>query len=160
MPGRQRQRKCYKTASVVKTAADLLDVEAIDARGGRAPDPRDDGKESHRRQTGQYEDRNHLRQMRRAQPPAGRKRRDPRQVRLQAVRPQARDALGSMQTVTKEISSAENSPTGKSAISCPAPSQKIFRFRRRANQRYQLARLAPTGGAYRDRHGRRARDAV
>jgi len=51
-------------------------------------------------------------------------------------------------------------PDGQISKSCPAHLQKIFRFPRRANQRYQLARLAPTGGAYRDRHGRRARDAV
>jgi hypothetical protein len=34
-------------------------------------------------------------------------------------------------------------PSGKSAKSCPAPSQKIFRFRRRANQFYQLAPSHP-----------------
>ena len=49
---------------------------------------------------------------------------------------------------------------GKSAKCCPYPIEKIFRFRRRANQFYQLARLAPTRGAARDRHGRRARDAM
>jgi|SRR6267142_432884 len=30
-------------------------------------------------------------------------------------------------------------PTGKSAKTCPAPYEKIFRLTRRANQRYQLA---------------------
>jgi hypothetical protein len=34
-------------------------------------------------------------------------------------------------------------PTGKSLKTCPAPLRKIFRFRRRANQRYQLAPSFP-----------------
>jgi hypothetical protein len=34
-------------------------------------------------------------------------------------------------------------PTGKSVKTCPAPLRKIFRFRRRANQRYQLAPSFP-----------------
>ena len=34
-------------------------------------------------------------------------------------------------------------PTGKSVKTCPAPLKKIFRFRRRANQRYQLAPSFP-----------------
>ena len=37
-------------------------------------------------------------------------------------------------------------PTGKSPKICPAPSRKIFRFRRRANQRYQLAPSLPMEG--------------
>ena len=46
-------------------------------------------------------------------------------------------------------------------VSRPAGLRKIFRFRRRANQRYQLApSRAPQGGALRDRHERWARDAV
>src|SRR6478735_9303914 len=76
------------------------DVEASDARGGRAPDPRDHGKESTRRQTGQHADRDNLRQMRRTQPRPGGKRHHPRQVRLQAMRPQARDALSGGQCVS------------------------------------------------------------
>jgi hypothetical protein len=35
----------------------------------------------------------------------------------------------------------QNNPTGKSAKTCPPLAQKIFRLTRRANQRYQLARL-------------------
>src|SRR5437764_13356851 len=69
------------------------DVEASDARGGRAPDPRDDGKEGPRRQTGQHPDRGGLRQMVRAEPRPGGKGRDPRQVRLQAMRRQTGDAV-------------------------------------------------------------------
>jgi hypothetical protein len=34
-------------------------------------------------------------------------------------------------------------PTGKSVKTCPAPLKKIFRFPRRANQRYQLAPSFP-----------------
>src|ERR1700682_666025 len=34
-------------------------------------------------------------------------------------------------------------PTGKSVKTCPAPSRKIFRLSRRANQRYQLAPSFP-----------------
>jgi hypothetical protein len=34
-------------------------------------------------------------------------------------------------------------PTGKSVKTCPAPLRKIFRFPRRANQRYQLAPSFP-----------------
>jgi hypothetical protein len=41
----------------------------------------------------------------------------------------------------------QNNATGKSLKTCPALSQKIFRFRRRANQRYQLAPSHPTRGA-------------
>ena len=51
-------------------------------------------------------------------------------------------------------------PDGQIAQTCPAYQRKIFRFRRRANHLYKLARLVPTRGAYRDRHGRRARDAM
>ena len=44
-------------------------------------------------------------------------------------------------------------PSGKSANQSPALPRKIFRFRRRANHLYKLARLVPRGAA-RDRHGR------
>jgi hypothetical protein len=37
-------------------------------------------------------------------------------------------------------------PTGKSTKSCPALAQKIFLLTRRANQRYQLARLTRQEG--------------
>jgi len=51
--------------------------------------------------------------------------------------------------------------TGKSPKICPAVFRKIFRFRRGANQGYQLApSRAPQGGALRDRHERWVRDAV
>src|SRR5437016_8657021 len=46
------------------------------------------------------------------------------------------------------------------AESCPAISQKIFRFALPPNQTYNFRRPASTRGAYRDRHGRGARDAV
>src|SRR5438874_6757709 len=92
MPGRQRKRECEKTASVVKTGA-ILEDEAIDARGGGAPDPRDDGEEDHRREAGQYPDRGGVRQMRRAQPRAGGKGRDAREIRVQELRSKAGDAL-------------------------------------------------------------------
>src|SRR6059058_4097246 len=69
------------------------DVEASDARGGRAPDPRDDGKEGSRRQAGQHPDRGGLRQMRRAEPRPGGEGRHPRQIRLQAMRRQTGDAV-------------------------------------------------------------------
>ena len=52
-------------------------------------------------------------------------------------------------------------PTGKSAKTCPAVCRKIFRFPRRANQRYQLAPSCTSQrGALRDRHERWVRDAV
>jgi len=50
--------------------------------------------------------------------------------------------------------------TGKSPISCPARQQKIFRFRRRANQRYQLAPSRLTGGAYAQSSRNARRDAM
>ena len=50
--------------------------------------------------------------------------------------------------------------TGKSPISCPARPQKIFRFRRRANQRYQLAPSRLTGGAYAQSSRNARRDAM
>jgi hypothetical protein len=48
----------------------------------------------------------------------------------------------------------------QSDLPCPVPFQKIFRFPRRANHLYKFARPAPHRGAFRDRHGRRVRDAV
>src|SRR5882757_9479588 len=39
------------------------------------------------------------------------------------------------------------STTGKSAKTCPAPSQKIFRFCRRANQGHNLRHPVPPRGA-------------
>jgi hypothetical protein len=48
----------------------------------------------------------------------------------------------------------------QSDLPCPVPFRKIFRFLRRANHLYKLARPAPHRGAFRDRHGRRVRDAV
>jgi hypothetical protein len=46
-------------------------------------------------------------------------------------------------TAQKRLCPPRFSPTGKSLKICPALSQKIFRFRRRANQRYQLAPSHP-----------------
>jgi hypothetical protein len=40
----------------------------------------------------------------------------------------------------------QNNPTGKSQKTCPAPSRKIFRLTRRANQRYQLGPSHPEEG--------------
>src|SRR4029077_8019162 len=40
----------------------------------------------------------------------------------------------------------QNNPTGKSAKTCPALSRKIFRLTRRANQRYDSARLTRQEG--------------
>ena len=68
-------------------------VEAIDARGGRASDPRNHGAQVHRHEAGLYPDRGHLRKMRRTKSHLGRKGRDPRQIRLQAMRTPARDVL-------------------------------------------------------------------
>src|SRR4051794_15755730 len=41
---------------------------------------------------------------------------------------------------------ANQHPTGKSAKSCPVPRAKIFRFRRRANHRFNSARLTADEG--------------
>ena len=57
---------------------------------------------------------------------------------------------------------AEKSPARKLRIALrfqadlgrPVPLEKIFRWSRRANQRYQLAPSHPRGGADRDRHER------
>ena len=48
----------------------------------------------------------------------------------------------------------------QSDLPCPVSCKKIFRFPRRANHLYKLARPASHRGAFRDRHGRRVRDAV
>src|SRR5260370_1862150 len=65
----------------------------MDADAGGAPDPRDEGKEDHRREAGQYKDRGGVRQMRRAQPRAGGEGRDAREIRMQELRAKAGDAL-------------------------------------------------------------------
>src|SRR5258708_32152233 len=70
-----------------------VDVEAVDARGGRALDPRNHGAQGHCREAGQYPDRGYLRKMRRAKSRLGRKGRDPGEIRLQAMRTPATDAL-------------------------------------------------------------------
>jgi hypothetical protein len=51
-------------------------------------------------------------------------------------------------------------PTGCVAIACPAPFEKIFSFSFEANHLFILAVPAHTQGAFRDRHERRAGDAV
>jgi len=48
----------------------------------------------------------------------------------------------------------------QSDLPCPAPSSKIFSFAADPNQIYIACRPAPHRGAFRDRHGRRARYAV
>jgi hypothetical protein len=50
--------------------------------------------------------------------------------------------------------------SGKSPNSCPAPRRKIFPFSADANHFISVAVPAQTQGAFRDRHGRRAGDAV
>src|SRR5471030_3040568 len=45
-------------------------------------------------------------------------------------------------------------------LACPAPFAKIFLFSRTPNQIYISCHPVPHRGAYRDRHGRWARDAV
>jgi hypothetical protein len=56
------------------------------------------------------------------------------------------------------------SPSGKSAVAhdfaCPAPFAKIFPFAPDPNQFTDSRRPVPNRGAFRDRHGRRRRDAV
>jgi hypothetical protein len=49
---------------------------------------------------------------------------------------------------------AENSPTGKSAKTCPSPPAKIFRLTRRANHHYKLAPSHPDEGRIARRHER------
>jgi hypothetical protein len=68
-------------------------VEAVDARGGRTLDPRNHGAQGHCREAGQYPYRGNLRKMRRAKSRLGGERREPREIRLQAMRTQAGDAL-------------------------------------------------------------------
>jgi hypothetical protein len=62
------------------------------------------------------------------------------------------------------IWAAANQPDGQITSDfqkwCQAPKSKIFRFCRRANQRYDSRHPVPTRGALRDRHGRWVRDAV
>jgi hypothetical protein len=60
----------------------------------------------------------------------------------------------------QEIGIIHSAPDGQITKSCQVLRRKIFRFRRRANHRYKLAPSRPARGAYRDRHGRWARDAV
>src|ERR1700694_4149724 len=51
-------------------------------------------------------------------------------------------------------------PDGQITDSCPAPLRKIFRFSADPNQLYKSLHPVPHRGAFRDRHGRWARDAV
>ena len=51
-------------------------------------------------------------------------------------------------------------PDGQITKTCPARQQKIFRFPRRANQRYQLAPSRLTGGAYAQSSRNARRDAM
>src|SRR4051812_21366730 len=91
----KRAASAIRPLRAVRTDADLSHVEAVDARGGGAPDPGDDGQEDHRRETGQYPDRGGVRQMWRAQPRAGGARRDAREIRVQELRSKAGDAVRS-----------------------------------------------------------------
>jgi len=45
-------------------------------------------------------------------------------------------------------------------VACPVPYAKIFPFARNPNQFTDSRRPVPNRGAFRDRHGRRRRDAV
>ena len=56
------------------------------------------------------------------------------------------DCFASLATTICTQSVRQNNSTGKSPKVCPAISQKIFRLTRRANQRYQLARLTRQEG--------------
>ena len=58
----------------------------------------------------------------------------------------AMDCLASLAMTNLHRRVRQNNPTGKSAKTCPALSAKIFRLTRRANQRYQLARLTRQEG--------------
>ena len=60
------------------------------------------------REAGQHPHRDHLRQMRRAEPRLGGKRRDPRQVRLQAMRAQAGDAVEALRRPSFRSRTAES----------------------------------------------------
>src|ERR1700730_18285590 len=51
-------------------------------------------------------------------------------------------------------------PDGQITDSCPAPLRKIFRFSAAPNHLYKSRHPVPHRGAFRDRHGRWARDAV
>ena len=60
------------------------------------------------------------------------------------------DCFASLAMTILDTRARQIDPTGKSAKTCPALSEKIFRFRRRANQRYQLAPSRPARGALRN----------
>src|SRR3978361_2080522 len=83
----------YKPSGAVLITG-VADVEDVEAWGGRAPDPRDHGPQGPRGEAGQYPNRDHLRQMRRAEPHLGREGRDAGEIRLQELWAQARDAVG------------------------------------------------------------------
>src|SRR5215212_3883053 len=73
--------------------------------------------------------------MRRAQPCLGRKRRDAGEIRLQAVRPQARDAL----TCDETQAACCFCPTGKTAKSLSSPFREIIQFSSDPNHFISLA---------------------
>jgi hypothetical protein len=52
------------------------------------------------------------------------------------------DCFASLAMTMWKLELRQNNPTGKSAKTCPAPLRKIFRFRRRANHRYD-SRVSP-----------------
>src|ERR1700748_2852 len=86
--------RCYYWHMPKTEKGERINVQASDARRGRAPDPRDDGKDEHRHQAGYHPHRGGLRQVRRAEPHSGRARPDARQVHLQGMWAQAGNALG------------------------------------------------------------------
>ena len=66
----------------------------------------------------------------------------------------AMDCFSSLAMTNESFRMRPIGTTGKSPKVCPSLRAKIFRFPRRANQRYQLAPSHPMRGAARDRHER------
>ena len=93
------------------------------------------------------------RQMRRALP----RERERRSESADRLTNSPASCVASPATVISMRRLRQNNPAGKSPKVCRAPSEKIFRLTRRANQRYQLAPSHPMRGAGRDRHERAVR---
>src|ERR1700676_1416666 len=91
--GRTMRYECIRLDLWRSPRQVAADVEAVDAGRGRAPDPRNHGAQGHRREAGQYPHRDGVRKMRHAQSHLGGKRRNAGEIRLQAMRAEARDAV-------------------------------------------------------------------
>ena len=78
-------------------------------------------------------------------------------ARIRATRwlchPAVCELICSARKRNRDVGLRQNNPTGKSVKTCPAPREKIFRFRRRANQLFNSARLTQERGVGR-RHER------